>query len=74
MLDRTQLSSISPDRRADINLKKLRTIADIAVVVLDNVANSKDDILYRPKNANALHSHTTTIKDIIVNKLVAKFK
>lgn len=74
MLNRNELSSISDYQRANINLDKLRTIADTAFIVLDNVATSKDDILYRPQNTNALSEYTATIKDIVVNKLIAKFK
>ena len=74
MLDTTQLNSISNDQRANINMDKLQTIANVAVVVLDNVASSKGDIFYRPNNANALESYTKSINEIVVNKLVAKFK
>jgi len=59
---------------AKANYDKLNAVADIAGKVLDNIASTKDDLLNKPTTAVALNQHIKSVNEVIVNKLIAKFK
>jgi len=74
MLDNSNIQNLDKDLISSRNQGKLNAIVELSRAVLDNVANTKDDILYKPATAADLGAYTSTINEIITNKLVLKFK
>ena len=74
MINRSMLGSLSETQLMNRNSNKLRMIAEASAIVLSKVINDTEDILYKPNDIASLNKNTSDVNEIIVNKLVSKFK
>ena len=62
------VDSMSPADIKRYNAANLKRVSDLAKRVLSVVIKNKEDILYKPDNAEAIEAQVRTVNNIIASK------